>query len=357
MNHNSLLLRRRVIGYTQPMVNAANPPGERTRPLRREAKTEATRRRLFEAALDVVGEFGYAGTSIAKITERAQVAQGTFYNYFTSQQDLFDQLLPYLGDRLLDEIREQLKDCRDSFRREEIGFRAYFDFLARNPAFERIYTESEVFTPQGFQDHVRNIVRGYRRSFRRSMKAGQLPHYSERELEAVTYILLGARTFLSKRYMTDRFDGAPSTRLPEWVVATYMKFFRYGLAGPRRGVSSRGGPGPMGREPDGGPEIVERGAGRAVLLLDDAAVLGVSAFAAATELARLAAAHAVRSLRGVDPGAPQGVSLQLLMPLAAGPLLATAQCGSGGATMAVHVRLEQAGRSVAEALITFAGRG
>lgn len=29
-------------------------------------------------------------------------AQGTFYNYFASQQDLFDYLLPELGGELLD---------------------------------------------------------------------------------------------------------------------------------------------------------------------------------------------------------------------------------------------------------------
>src|SRR3954467_15774448 len=149
------------------------------KPRRRGEKTEETRRRLFDAALKVVGESGYSDTLVSKVTDRAKVAQGTFYSYFTSQQDMFDQLLPHPGDRLLSDIRDRLASCRDSFEREEIGFRAYFEFLARNPEFERIYSEAEIFAPQGFQDHIRNIVRGYRRSFRRSIDAGLLPHYSE----------------------------------------------------------------------------------------------------------------------------------------------------------------------------------
>jgi len=201
---------------------------------RRIEKVEATRQSLFDAALKVVGENGYAGSSIAKIAARANVAQGTFYSYFASQQDVFDQLLPYLGNLLLNQIREKLKDCKDPYEREAIGFRAYFDFLSENPEFERILSEAAVFTPQGFRDHVRNIVSGYMRAFRHSRARGVLPHYSERELEAVTYMLLGARAYLSQRFMAGGNGRIGGRKLPEWAFTAYMKFLRYGLTGPRR---------------------------------------------------------------------------------------------------------------------------
>jgi len=198
---------------------------------RRVEKVEATRQSLFDAALKVVGESGYAGSSIAKIAARANVAQGTFYSYFVSQQDVFDQLLPYLGNRLLNEIREKLKDCKDPYEREAIGFQAYFDFLSENPEFERILSEAAVFTPHGFKAHVKNIVDGYMRAFRHRNSRAVLPHYSERELEAVTYILLGARAYLSQRFMA---GGNGARKLPNWAFTAYMKFLRYGLTGPRR---------------------------------------------------------------------------------------------------------------------------
>ncbi|MDF3074588.1 MAG: TetR/AcrR family transcriptional regulator [Alphaproteobacteria bacterium] len=198
---------------------------------RRVEKVEATRQSLFDAALKVVGESGYAGSSIAKIAARANVAQGTFYSYFMSQQDVFDQLLPYLGNRLLNEIREKLKGCKDPYEREAIGFQAYFDFLSENPEFERILSEAAVFTPHGFKAHVKNIVDGYMRAFRHRSSRAVLPHYSERELEAVTYILLGARAYLSQRFMA---GGNGARKLPSWAFTAYMKFLRYGLTGPRR---------------------------------------------------------------------------------------------------------------------------
>lgn len=211
---------------------AAGKPRLPRRGTPRAVRTEMTRAALFDAAARVVGKHGYAGASVARITREAGVAQGTFYNYFTSQQDVFDQLLPYLGERLLNRIREKLEGCNDAYEREAIGFRAYFDFLSENPEFERILSEAAVFTPQGFRDHVQNIVSGYMRAFRYSRARGVLPHYSERELEAVTYMLLGARAYLSQRFMAN--DTGATRKLPEWAFTAYMKFMRYGLTGPRR---------------------------------------------------------------------------------------------------------------------------
>jgi AcrR family transcriptional regulator len=64
------------------------------------------RRALLQAAAEVVGEVGYADASISSITQRCGIAQGTFYNYFKSRQDLFDQLLPDVGSGMREPVRE-----------------------------------------------------------------------------------------------------------------------------------------------------------------------------------------------------------------------------------------------------------
>ena len=48
--------------------------------LSRGDKQEYTRRALMEAAIAVVGEEGYAEATVAKMTQRAKIANGTFYN-------------------------------------------------------------------------------------------------------------------------------------------------------------------------------------------------------------------------------------------------------------------------------------
>src|SRR5450759_2807099 len=194
--------------------------------MRRADKLAATRRKLMEAVTEIVGGEGYGNASVAKITARARVAQGTFYNYFKSQQDLFDRLLPELGTQLLDRIRSRVANHPVDLKREEIGFRAFFDFLADTPEFYRILNEAETFSPKAFRDHMSNMIQGYLRALRRSQEQGGLPGYSADDLEVIVCILLGARNYLSDHYMVRTRHVGPA---PDWMVRAYMKFVADGL--------------------------------------------------------------------------------------------------------------------------------
>lgn len=189
-------------------------------------KSEATRQALLDAATKVVGRDGYAGASIGKVTAAANVAQGTFYYYFGSQQELFDCLLPTLGERLLQEIREAVAGCTSSIKREEIGFRTYFNFMARTPEFYRILTEAEIFAPRAYWTHMNNISSRYLRALTRSWQKGEIRNFEELELENLTYLLSGAMFYLTQRY---HVSGSLPAHAPEDVVRTYVKFVAQGL--------------------------------------------------------------------------------------------------------------------------------
>src|ERR1700680_5020644 len=75
--------------------------------LNRVERNAWTKRRIFDAATKIVGKFGYAEASVARITEEAGVAQGTFYNHFENRQQLLDQLLPKIGQDMVRFIRER----------------------------------------------------------------------------------------------------------------------------------------------------------------------------------------------------------------------------------------------------------
>ena len=53
---------------------------------RRETRRTATRARLLDAALQLVGEGGFDTATVAEITQRADVGFGTFYGYFESKE-------------------------------------------------------------------------------------------------------------------------------------------------------------------------------------------------------------------------------------------------------------------------------
>jgi AcrR family transcriptional regulator len=189
-------------------------------------KLAATRSKLMVAATEIVGAEGYGNASVAKITARARVAQGTFYNYFESQQDLFDQLLPELGTQLLDHIRSRIAGGPEGLKREETGFRAFFEFLAETPEFYRVLNEAETFSPKAFRDHMSNMIRGYRRALQHNQERGGLPGYSADELEVIVCILLGARNYLAHHFMVRTGHVGP---VPDWIARAYMKFVAGGV--------------------------------------------------------------------------------------------------------------------------------
>lgn len=62
------------------------------------------RQRILDAALDVVGERGYAATTVGQITAAAGVSRTTFYEQFKSRQDAFLTAYDEFGERFLGDI-------------------------------------------------------------------------------------------------------------------------------------------------------------------------------------------------------------------------------------------------------------
>ncbi|MBN9039042.1 MAG: TetR/AcrR family transcriptional regulator [Rhizobiales bacterium] len=196
--------------------------GGPSRRLKRAEKVEATRARLFEAAIATVGEYGYAGASVARVTEHAGVASGTFYNYFESRQDLLDQLLPAISRQLHLHVRERVLTAEDSATaRERARISAFFEFLGDAPHLFKMLSEGRVQAPEGFHRHLQQQTESYRRAMRYELERGNLRVTDPDEIEVATQMLLASREYLSERFC---FVDGRVTRPPDFVVDAYMKF-------------------------------------------------------------------------------------------------------------------------------------
>jgi len=189
-----------------------------------------TKRKLFDAAARIVGQYGYAEASVARITEQAGVAQGTFYNHFENRQELLDQLLPRIGQDMVRFIRERTGTAHAA-RQEIERFSAFFDFIREVPEFLRILNEAEFFAPSGYQKHLDNMSTAYVRILRRARQAGAIDDFSDEEFEAIVHMFMGARGYLSRRYSFQ--DGALTT-VPDQVISAYRKLITRGLFAPHR---------------------------------------------------------------------------------------------------------------------------
>lgn len=85
---------------------APRPPSRgASRPEAARAQREQRQRQLLDAARSVFAEKGYHGATVGDVIERADVARGTFYLYFTSKRTLFDALL----DQILAEVEGRVR--------------------------------------------------------------------------------------------------------------------------------------------------------------------------------------------------------------------------------------------------------
>ena len=206
----------------QSVSTAGNPKAK----LSRAERNDEVKRRLFDAAANIVGRLGYAEASVARITELAQVAQGTFYNHFENRQELLDQLLPTIGLQMIAFIQERTNAAAPGAEKETERFRAFFEFLRVVPEFLRILNEAEVFAPSGYQRHLDNIATAYVRSLKRGRNAGDVDDYTDQELEVIVHILMGARGYLCRRYA---YTEGSAHAVPEYVISAYEKLLGSGL--------------------------------------------------------------------------------------------------------------------------------
>jgi len=213
---------------------AASAPVKVTK-LNRVERNAWTKQKIFDAGTKVVGKYGYAEASVARITEEAGVAQGTFYNHFENRQELLEQLLPKIGIDMVQFIRARTNTA-DAARQEIERFSAFFDFIREVPEFLRILNEAEFFAPRGYQQHLDNISTAYVRLLRRARLGGAIEDYTDDEFEAIVHMLMGARGYLSRRYS---YSSGGVTAVPDHVISAYRKLMTRGLFNSSGGDDER----------------------------------------------------------------------------------------------------------------------
>ncbi|MCQ4081536.1 TetR/AcrR family transcriptional regulator [Streptomyces sp. RB6PN25] len=106
-------------------------------------RRQATRQKLYEAAVTLIAEKGFSSTTVDEIAERAGVAKGTVYYNFASKNDLFEELLRH-GVGLLTASLREAADSTEAAGGSQVDaldamIRAGLVFIARYPSFTQLY--------------------------------------------------------------------------------------------------------------------------------------------------------------------------------------------------------------------------
>ncbi|MFF1254829.1 TetR/AcrR family transcriptional regulator [Pseudarthrobacter sp. NPDC058329] len=143
---------------------AGPEPAKKLRP----ARTTATRQKLFDASMELIGERGAAGVTVDEIAAAAGVSKGTVYYNFGSKSDLIAQLLRHgvdiLKGRLLEAPEEAVPEGgasvsgpagggtrQDPLLAMEAMIGQAMDFMAEYPSFARLWVSENWRTPSEWQ--------------------------------------------------------------------------------------------------------------------------------------------------------------------------------------------------------------
>jgi AcrR family transcriptional regulator len=162
------------------------------------ARGARTRRKLLEAAEQIFAELGYHDASIVKLTEAAGVGQGTFYLYFASKKEIFEELVLDLNHRVRHAMTEAAAVGRTRQEKEQLGFAAFFRFTAEHPALYRIIRQAEFVSPESLQRHYERLTSGYVSGLRQAMDAGEI---EDGDPEVLAWALMGIGELIGMRWV------------------------------------------------------------------------------------------------------------------------------------------------------------
>ncbi|MEV8550566.1 TetR family transcriptional regulator [Streptomyces glaucescens] len=171
------------------MESSSAPAGGSTR-------REATRQKLYEAAVTLIAEQGFSATTVDEIAERAGVAKGTVYYNFASKSVLFEELLRH-GVGLL---TASLRAAAERTEREggsrvdalDAMIRAGLEFIARYPAFTQLYVAELWRTNRAWQSTLmvvrRQVVAVVEDVLRAGVDNGELAEEIDIQLTAAALV-------------------------------------------------------------------------------------------------------------------------------------------------------------------------
>lgn len=116
------------------MTPPRNPPAPGAHGPRR----ETTRGKVFAAAVELIAEQGYAGTTVDEIAVRAGVAKGTVFYNFGSKEQLVEQLLRHGAGLLTSGFRTAIDGLQGHAALDAL-VRYELERAAANPAFARLF--------------------------------------------------------------------------------------------------------------------------------------------------------------------------------------------------------------------------
>ncbi len=95
----------------------------------RQLQAQKTKRRIYNAAVDLFNKQGFDNTTIEDISRKADVSVGAFYHYYTSKAEIYSELYKKIDVYYENTVADQL-DKEDFYENIILYFKHYAEYIS-----------------------------------------------------------------------------------------------------------------------------------------------------------------------------------------------------------------------------------
>lgn len=139
----------------KPALGAVRPLAATALPVsKQQARTEATRKKLLQAAAQIFAQEGFEAARLEDIAARAGYTRGAFYAHFGSKEDIFFALLEHwIGERI-EQVNSLLRRHQTPEKRLR-ALREHYAQLAKNRSLVLLSLEFKLYAIRHPEAHAR----------------------------------------------------------------------------------------------------------------------------------------------------------------------------------------------------------
>ncbi|HHT55301.1 MAG TPA: TetR/AcrR family transcriptional regulator [Acholeplasma sp.] len=180
--------------------------------------------KIIEVSKELFRVKGVSTTSVNEIIEKAEVATGTFYNYFDDKLAVYKYLLDDYSTIIRKRIYDAIRTVETRYEKERIGIKTFLEFAREDKLSYRIIWESLFIDQRLFVNYYTNFSNAYVNQLAYAVKGGQIK--DNIDLKTLSFMLMGIANFVGLQVV---FEGDLSDEELDKITDQIMYVLKNGM--------------------------------------------------------------------------------------------------------------------------------
>lgn len=126
--------------------------------MKKDIKTQITREKIIQAAIEEFGMNGYEGASVNAVCERHKISKGLIYHNFKGKDEIYlicfqrviDELTQFIHNSLDIQSKDSIPQLKDYINTRKL-------FFKEHPWYLKIFCEAIIFPPTHLEESIQSL--------------------------------------------------------------------------------------------------------------------------------------------------------------------------------------------------------